>query len=206
MRLEAPAGGAPAGGAPAEALRFRTEVDRVDELGGLLLAPGGGRATLYIGNRAVVRSQSAAGEAATAPRFGTVVAEGSCSGKRPTDCALLVPAAAGSCFVLVLNASGIEGLDLGEATHLIKTEPIARRDKEQQAEARGMRLGSAGKLKIVSMLMRGTIEEAMHEGLLTKRAREEAGGVAQDGAGGSAALLNGLKLLRSMEHGQGSED
>ena len=105
----------------------------------------------------------------------------------------------------MLNASGIEGLDLGEATHLIKTEPITRRDKEQQAEARGMRLGSSGKLKIVSMLMRGTIEEAMHEGLLRKRAREEAGGVAQDGAGGSAALLNGLKLLRSVEHGQGSE-
>ena len=53
---------------------------------------------------------------------GKIEAKGSCQGKRPAQPAEFIDAPSGSCFVLILNASGIEGLDLGEATHLIKTE------------------------------------------------------------------------------------
>ena len=115
---------------------------------------------------------------------------GSCNGKRPASSADgrgLIPAPAGSCFVLILNASGIEGLDLGEATHLIKTEPMARRDKELQAEARGRRLGAApGQLQIVQMMMEGTIEEATHEALVEARCQREAA-VADAGTSASHA-------------------
>lgn len=106
--------------------------------------------------------------------IGSIIAMGSCNGKRPASSADgrgLIPAPAGSCFVLILNASGIEGLDLGEATHLIKTEPMARRDKELQAEARGRRLGDTSSLHIVQLLMAGTIEEATYDSL--RKARQQ---------------------------------
>ena len=115
-----------------------------------------------------------------------------------------MPGAPGSCFVLVLNQSGIEGLDLGEATHLIKLEPMRREDKEQQAEARGTRMGGTTSLQIVQLLMRGTIEEALHAQIDEERQqvakRQRGGGATGSGTeqveeGKQARLLNSLKLL-----------
>ena len=101
-------------------------------------------------------------------------------------------------------------MDLGEATHLIKTEPMAREDKELQAEARGRRLGASSQLHIVQLLMDGTIEEATYN--QTAESRTKAGaasGFGQDrkrrlaasdereqSNGQQAAMLNSLKLLR----------
>ena len=47
--------------------------------------------------------------------LGKVTAKGSCQGKRPTAPDGFIPAPEASCFVLILNASGIEGLDLAGA-------------------------------------------------------------------------------------------
>jgi len=204
-------------GASAEALCFITDVDKVNGTPG----PNGQTqyaieegATIFIGNRVVVRRPGQPGREFGGDPVGRVLAKGSCNGRRPTSPAELLPAPAGSCFVLVLNASGIEGLDLGEATHLIKTEPMAREDKELQAEARGRRLGSGGQLQIVQCLMEGTVEEAVHASLAEMRQRhrgqEHSGRSSREGkraraAGaeesadeaGQAAMLNSLKLLRT---------
>jgi hypothetical protein len=120
---------------------------------------------------------------------GKVIAKGSCNGKRPTKRDAFIPAPPGSCFVLILNASGLEGLDLGEATHLIKTEPIVRHDKEKQAEARGRRLGDRGRLQIVQMLMSDTIEEATFDAIVDARSRaaDEAGGGGGSGSGAASS-------------------
>ena len=107
-----------------------------------------------------------------------------------------------------------------------------REDKEQQAEARGRRLGAAGRLQIVQLLMAGTVEEAVFESLAetrtqqgsaderAKKALKGKGGKAGGKAGGKpsgkrpraaeepqddgrqAATLNALKLLRG---GEGEE-
>lgn len=122
--------------------------------------------------------------------IGRLVAKGSCRSKRPINPAALTPAPRNSCFVLILNASGVEGLDMGFATHLVKTEPMARADKECQAEARGRRLGASGRLQIVQMFMTRTVEEAQYE---RKRKRETNDDDSQ------LAILNSLRLLRHDE-------
>jgi len=194
-----------------EELRFLQDVAKVDRLTGDVRHGE----KLYIGDAVRVRTPGApASSFAYAPR-GRLVAVGNCNGKRPTarSTSGWVRGAQDSCFVLVLNQSGIEGLDLGEATHLIKLEPMRREDKEQQAEARGTRMGGTTSLQIVQLLMRGTIEEALHaqideerqQGAATKRQR---GGGSGGGSGDvvepaeegkQARLLNSLKLLRPPE-------
>ena len=92
-----------------EALRFIKDVVKVDGSGAT-----DANQTIFIDNRVAVCTPSQ-------PRrmndpLGKVVAKGSCHGKRPTARDAFIPAPEGSCFVLILNASGIEGLDLGEAT------------------------------------------------------------------------------------------
>ena len=131
IRLE----GSQGAGGGKEVLRFADDVVKVDGEG------NGKGGVLFINSRVAVCTPCEPRRAHDP--HGKVVAKGSCSGRRPTDDGKLRDAPEDSCFVLVLNPSGIEGLDLGEATHLIKTEPIAREDKERQAEARGRRLGAS---------------------------------------------------------------
>ena len=133
--------------------------------------------------------------------IGSIIAMGSCNGKRPAlaaDGRRFIPAPAGSCFVLILNASGIEGLDLGEATHLIKTEPMARRDKELQAEARGRRLGDTSSLHIVQLLMAGTIEEATYDSLRKARQQQQQSpSLRPDSFGGAVGASDGAEASSS---------
>ena len=111
IRLEGPPVGNPP--APKEELRFVTDVEKVDGNGARL-----DNQTIFIDSRVAVREPGRRRQ--THDPFGKVLAKGSCHGKRPSEPSAFIPAPNGSCFVLVLNASGIEGLDLGEATHLIK--------------------------------------------------------------------------------------
>jgi len=179
--------GQPAGAADSEVLRFIDDVDKWNCQAGLFQQDlHGASCTIFIGDH--VRVREPGGPRATSNRLAKVVAKGSCHGKRPTLPSAFLPTAPGTCFVLVLNASGIEGLDLGEATHLIKTEPIARDDKERQAEARGRRLGACGRLQIVQMMMAGTIEEATYDELA--EARRQSDNKAQAAAGTSAAGMS----------------
>ena len=89
-----------------------------------------------------------------------------------------------------------------DATHLLKLEPMAREDKEQQAEARGTRMGGTSKLEILQLLMEGTVEEVMHRNLQQERAeggaakRRRGDDAAEQAEGMQARLLNSLKLLR----------
>lgn len=122
IRMEGQAQGAP----HQEVLRFISDVEKVDSTGQREASQ-----TIFIDNRVAVCTPGQ--RRRLHDPYGKVLAKGSCNGKRPQRAELL-DAPEHSCFVLVLNASGIEGLDLGEATHLIKTEPMARADKEQQAE------------------------------------------------------------------------
>ena len=201
----------------ATVVRFGLDVVKVDHTG----CPESSQ-TVFIDNRVVLCTPGQRRQ--IHDPYGKVIAKGSCHGKRPTAPSAFIPAPADSCFVLILNASGIEGLDLGEATHLIKTEPIVRDDKERQAEARGRRLGASGRLQIIQMLMASTIEQATMETLaearkLTAEKSRGAAGTSRDDAergakrerdaadvdasdeadGKQAALLNSLKLLRHDE-------
>ena len=97
-----------------------------------------------------------------------------------------------------------------QATHLIKTEPMQREDKELQAEARGRRLGASGRLTILQMLMAGTIEEAAYESLEETRKQLEGSEARGESSkkvgkrprtveaddGTQLAMLSALKLLR----------
>ena len=122
---------APAGAPPRHELRFLADTAKVDEHSGELV-PG---ARLWIGDRVVVRKDPRKDTSSfdDGPR-GKLVAVGTCSGSRPpAKSPHWLRGAPGSCFVLVLNPSAIEGLDCPDATHLLKLEPMSREDKEQQA-------------------------------------------------------------------------
>ena len=147
--------------------------------------------TIYIGNRVIVFQPGTRIEAGR----GKVTALGRCNGKQPTT---LRAAPAGSCFVLVLNPQRMEGLDLPDATHLYQVEPILRKDKEEQAQARGQRIGGKRKLEIVQLLVGGTIEEQQWNDLREIRSVAEGKKRTQavEFEGKQVKLLNALRLLR----------
>ena len=128
---------------------------------------------------------------------------GTCKGKRPDGKARFHPAPAGSCFVLIMvpTPQGMAGLDLPEATHMYQMEPILREDTEEQARARGQRIGGQGRpLEIVQLLNAGTIEELQHNDLKEIRRRRlgKRGGkkFAAECEGEQAQMLSALRLLR----------
>ena len=184
-------------------LRHGQDITRINEDGEEVNEP------IYLDTTVSVRKPGTTASISCPPCRGTVCAVGSCNGKRPKDepgafhCAPI-----GSCFVLVLNPEGMEGLDLGMATHLYQVEPIHRRDKEQQARARGQRLGGNRQLEIVQLLVAGSIEEEQYRNLDEIRARRERKKrpKPEEFMGEHVSLLKQCKLLRPTEDEDEDED
>ena len=71
-----------------------------------------------------------------------------------------------NCFVLLLSRDGSHGLDLSFATHIILLEKIWDTALEDQVIARAFRMGATHSVSVEQLIMRGSIEDFMHNNLV----------------------------------------
>jgi len=67
------------------------------------------------------------------------------------------------CFVLLLTRDGSHGLDLSMLTHIFLADQVWDPAVEHQLVARAYRMGATGSVHVAQLLMKGTLEEELHQ-------------------------------------------
>ena len=91
------------------------------------------------------------------------------------------------CFVLLLTRDGSHGLDLSALTHIFLADQVWDPAVEHQVVSRAYRMGATGPVTVSQLLMRGTLEETLHQmvtGAVADDGRDEAGGSSGSGRNG----------------------